>query len=134
MIKELLQVYDRHIHKIRNAMTVNLYVSCLFLKPCSMTFRTDRFSSVTCHHYTVLDFILVITNHIKETVNTDSFFFRIFTVRWKSMPQPLLLFVREFVIGFEYREIVICCSSAKFIFPYLHFISMPTNYTIFINA
>ena len=47
------------------------------------------------------------------------------TLRWKPMPQPSLVFLRETVVRLKDGEAISYSPAAEFILPYLHLLSVP---------
>ena len=94
-----------------------------------MAFWAKRFSTVTTKHHTILYLILIFPNHSEKFVNTYTLILWAFCITRQSVPQPILMLLRQLRIRCKYRKIIYCSPTNKFLLPLTHFITMPTLHT-----
>ena len=72
IIEPFFEITDWHFNKVGNATSINLYPRSLFFKSCAVTGRTNSLTTIAAHHDTVLDFILILLNHLEERVDRNA--------------------------------------------------------------
>ena len=92
-----------------------------------MTLRTCGLSTISSHHHTILDLVLVLLHHLEERV--DARFLLCFFIRGETMPQPVFLLACEIHVWLENREVILCCMTTEPLLPFFHLITMPANHT-----
>ena len=68
--KPLLEVDDRHLHKVGDTASGNLHIVGLLLQSGAMACGADGLATIACEHHPILYLILVLAHHIKELVDT----------------------------------------------------------------
>ena len=98
-----------------------------------MTVGTDGLSAIATHHHTILNLVLVLLDHLEESINGD-LLVDVLGIGRKPVPEPVFLLPREVHVGLENGEVVAGCPAAEFILPLFHLIAVPTLHTAFIDG
>ena len=133
-VKPFLQVLHRHVHEVRDAHSLYPDVVCLLFQSSAVAFRTYRSAAVSAEHHAVLYLVLVFFQHLEEVVDAHPVVFVSAFVGWQTVPQPVFVLLRQFVVWFEDRELVCCRSSDEFLFPFTHFLSVPALHASVVYA
>ena len=99
-----------------------------------MTSWANRFAAIPTHHYAILNLILILFYHLEECVDIDLFVYIKADFRRKTVPKHIFLLLGEFIVGFENREIILCGTLTKLIFPYAHPVAVPTLHASVIHT
>ena len=113
------------MYQVGNAASANLHVVGLRLQSRTVTLRTGRLATIACQHHAILNLILVLLHHVEEGVNRHLLILRTLAVAGQSVPQHVLLALRQRHVGFEDGEIVQRGTSAEFVLPVLHLLAVP---------
>ena len=90
-----------------------------------MTFGAECFAAVTREHHAILNLILVALEHLEKTVDAGE--------SAHSMPQLILLFLRQFAVGLVYRKTERRDSVDEVALPRAHHLPFPTLHGPFVD-
>ena len=85
-----------------------------------------RLATIACQHHTVLYLILVLLEHLEEGVDAG--------LRPRSVPQIILLRLRELIIGGKDGEVVLGCIADKLVAPGTHLLATPAYHAAVVYA
>ena len=125
MVEELLQFCDRQIHQFGNILSAYAYIAGFRFQTGTVAFRAKCFSAIPGKHHTILYLILIFFKHLEEVINTVEILV--------SFPKQPALFVRQFIIRSENREVEFLRIVDQLFFPFSHFFTAPTYDRSFIN-
>lgn len=129
VVEPVFQSDDGHLHQVRDAASANLHIVSLRLQTGAVTFRTGRLTTIAAQHHPVLDLILVLLHHLEESIDADLVVNVLMTFGGESMPQHVLLLLRQVVVRFEDREVILRGTPAELLFPHAHLLTMPAYHT-----
>ena len=67
--EELLQVMNRHVHQFGDGTSAHLYIACFLFQAGAVTSGASGLPPIAGKHHPVLDFILVLLQHLEEGVD-----------------------------------------------------------------
>ena len=132
VVEPLLQVADRHLHKVRDAHSAYLDVFRFFLQARSVTVRTNGLAAIAAHHHAILNFVLVVFDHLEEGIDAH-LLVDVFRVGGQPMPKPVFFLSRKVHVRLEDGELVARCPSAKLVLPLFHLVAVPALHAPFID-
>ena len=132
LVKPLFQSYHGHLYQVGNASSAYLDILRLGLQARTVTRRTSGLTSVSGQHHAILYLVLVLLYHVEEEVDTR--FFLLSLIRWKPVPEPVLLLLGQVHVRLEDGEVVFGCMLTEPVFPFAHLGAVPTNHTSVVNA
>ena len=98
-----------------------------------MALRADRLTTITTQHHTVLNLVLILSQHLEESIDTHT----VVHILWlcgKTMPEHVFLGTCQTIIRLKDGEIALHGTSTKLILPHLHLITVPALHTTVIHA
>ena len=142
MLRELeavepqLELVDRHLHEVGDGTIVDLHPRSFFPESRSVAFGAYRLATITAHHDTILDLVLVLLHHFKESIDANS---RVLqrslriSVSREPVPQLIFLLWCEVIIRCEDGEVELLGSAAESLLPFFHLLPMPALYTTVVD-
>ena len=91
-------------------------------------------ASESAQHHAVLNLILVFLHHSEELVNAHTVVRITVFFRWQSVPEPVFLLLRQFVVGLEDREFVRFRPADEFLEPHAHLLATPAHHATVVEA
>ena len=128
----LLQTGDGHLYQVGDAATVYLHIVGLGLQARAVAYRTGGLAPVTTQHHAVLYLVLVLLHHLEEGV--DAGFLLQTAVAGQTVPQPVLLLLRQRVVRLEDREVVLGGMLYEPVFPLAHLLAVPGHHAAVVDG
>ena len=91
-------------------------------------------ASESAQHHAVLNLILVFLHHSEELVDAHAVVRITVFFRWQSVPEPVLLLLRQLVVRFEDREFVGFRPADEFLEPHAHLLATPAHHATVVEA
>ena len=129
----MLQRDNRHLHEVGDAAPANLDIVGFFLQSGAVTLRTRGLATITAKHDAILDFVLVLLNHLEERVDAYAVVLVAMLVGGQAVPKLVFLFLREVVVRLEDREVVLCGPAAELFFPHAHLLAVPADHAAVVD-
>ena len=99
-----------------------------------MTGRAHGLASESAQHHAVLNLILVFLHHSEELVDAHTVVRITVFFRWQSVPEPVFLLLRQFVVRLEDREFVRFRPADEFLEPHAHLLATPAHHATVVEA
>ena len=99
-----------------------------------MTKWADGLAAITAQHHSILYLVLVLLHHLEEGVDGYLFVDVAFALRGQTVPEHILLALRQLIVGFEDGEVVLCGPAAELILPHAHLVAVPTLHAAVVDA
>ena len=112
------QIGDRHSDEFRDTLFSYLHICGLLAQTTAITFGTKSLSPVAGHHHAILYLVLVLLNHLEESVDTLE--------TADPMPQLVFLELRQISVRFMHRETDLGSNVDEIFLPLAHLLPFPT--------
>ena len=99
-----------------------------------MAVGANGLASESAQHHAVLNLILVFLHHSEELVDAHAVVRITVFFRWQSVPEPVFLLLRQFVVRLEDREVVRFRPADEFLEPHAHLLATPAHHATVVEA
>ena len=131
-VEPFLQSHHRHLYQVGNAPAAYLHVVGFGLQARAVTYGACGLSPVSGQHHAVLYLVLILLHHVEEEVNTRALLLAF--VAGQSVPQPVLLLLRQVHVRLKYGEVVVGRMPAEPLLPFAHLLAVPAHHAAVVHA
>ena len=93
-----------------------------------MTVRTDGLATESAQHHSVLYLVLVLFHHAEELIDAHPFVWVEVFLGGQSVPKPVFLLLRQFVVRLEDREVERFSTAYELLEPHAHLLASPADH------